>query len=40
MKVFTSIKSTVTGVVEHILVSNGTAVEYGQALFLIRPDGK
>jgi acetyl-CoA carboxylase biotin carboxyl carrier protein len=40
MKVFTSIKSTVTGVVERILVSNGTAVEYGQALFLIRPDGK
>ena len=40
MKVFTSIKSTVAGVVERILAGNGTAVEYGQTLFLIRPDGK
>jgi acetyl-CoA carboxylase biotin carboxyl carrier protein len=38
MKVFTSIKSTVAGVVEKVLVTNGAAVEYGQPLFLIRPE--
>jgi acetyl-CoA carboxylase biotin carboxyl carrier protein len=38
MKVFTSIKSTVAGTVERILVANGVPVEYGQPLFLIRPD--
>lgn len=38
MKVFASVKSDIAGVVERILVANGQAVEYGQALFLIRPD--
>jgi acetyl-CoA carboxylase biotin carboxyl carrier protein len=38
MKVFTSIKSHVAGAVERILIDNGVPVEYGQPLFLIRPD--
>lgn len=37
MKVFTSIKTDIAGVVERILVSNGQFVEFGQALFLVRP---
>jgi acetyl-CoA carboxylase biotin carboxyl carrier protein len=40
MKVFTSVKTDVAGVVERILVSNGQFVEFGQPLFLIRPQGK
>ena len=39
MKVFTSVKTETQGVIEKILVSNGQFVEFGQALFLIRPDG-
>jgi acetyl-CoA carboxylase biotin carboxyl carrier protein len=39
MKVFTSIKTEIAGVIERILVSNGEFVEFGQPLFLIRPDG-
>ncbi len=39
MKVFTSIKSEIAGVIERILVSNGEFVEFGQPLFLVRPDG-
>jgi acetyl-CoA carboxylase biotin carboxyl carrier protein len=39
MKVFTSVKTETQGVVEKILVSNGQFVEFGQPLFLIRPDG-
>jgi acetyl-CoA carboxylase biotin carboxyl carrier protein len=38
MKVFASVKSDVAGVVEKILIANGESVEYGQALFFIRPD--
>jgi len=38
MKVFTSIKSEMAGVIERISVCNGQFVEYGQTLFLIRPD--
>lgn len=38
MKVFASVKSEIPGTVETILVGNGESVEYGQALFLIRPD--
>ena len=38
MKVFTSIKTEVAGTVEQILVSNGEFVEFGQPLYLIRPD--
>ncbi len=37
MKVFNEIKAEVTGVVERVLVQNGTAVEFGQRLFLVRP---
>ena len=38
MKVFASIKSETAGVVERILVSNGEFVEFGQPLFLLRPN--
>jgi acetyl-CoA carboxylase biotin carboxyl carrier protein len=39
MKVFTSIKTEIAGTIERILVSSGDFVEFGQPLFLIRPDG-
>jgi acetyl-CoA carboxylase biotin carboxyl carrier protein len=39
MKVFTSVKTETAGVIERILVSNGEFVEFGQPLFLLRPDG-
>ena len=39
MKVFTSIKTEVAGVIEQILVPSGEYVEFGQTLFLTRPDG-
>jgi len=38
MKVFASIKTEIAGVIERILVSNGEFVEFGQPLFLIRPE--
>lgn len=38
MKVFNEIKAETTGTVERILVSNGEAVEFGQKLFLVRPN--
>ena len=38
MKVFASIKTEVAGTVEKILVTNGQFVEFGQALFLVRPE--
>src|SRR5882757_7481614 len=38
MKVFASIKTEAAGTVEKILVTNGQFVEFGQALFLIRPE--
>ena len=37
MKVFNEIKSEVTGTVERMLVKNGEAVEFGQKLFLVKP---
>lgn len=37
MKVFSEIKAETAGTVERILVSNGQAVQYGQALFMVRP---
>ena len=37
MKVFNEIKAEVAGLVERILVKNAEAVEYGQPLFLVRP---
>jgi acetyl-CoA carboxylase biotin carboxyl carrier protein len=39
MKVFASIKTESAGVIERILVTNGQFVEFGQTLFLLRPDG-
>jgi acetyl-CoA carboxylase biotin carboxyl carrier protein len=38
MKVFASIKTETAGVVERILVSSGEFVEFGQPLFLLRPN--
>ena len=38
MKVFTSIKTECAGVIERILVTNGDFVEFGQPLFLLRPE--
>jgi acetyl-CoA carboxylase biotin carboxyl carrier protein len=38
MKVFASIKTETAGVIERILVTNGEFVEFGQPLFLLRPD--
>lgn len=38
MKVFNEIKAEVSGTVEKVLVQNGTAVEFGQKLFLVRPN--
>ncbi len=37
MKVFNEIKAEVSGTVEKIAVKNAEAVEYGQALFYVRP---
>jgi acetyl-CoA carboxylase biotin carboxyl carrier protein len=38
MKVFTSIKTEIAGTIERVLVANGQFVEFGQPLFLIRPE--
>ena len=38
MKVFTSIKTEIAGTIEQIMVGNGDFVEFGQTLFLLRPD--
>lgn len=38
MKVFSEIKAEAAGTIERVLVSNGQSVEYGQALFLVRPN--
>jgi acetyl-CoA carboxylase biotin carboxyl carrier protein len=38
MKVFNEIKAETTGTIERILVTNGEAVEFGQKLFLVRPN--
>jgi acetyl-CoA carboxylase biotin carboxyl carrier protein len=38
MKVFTSVKAEIAGVIERILVSNGEFVEFGQPLLLLRPE--
>jgi acetyl-CoA carboxylase biotin carboxyl carrier protein len=38
MKVFASIKTETAGVIERILVTNGEFVEFGQPLFLLRPN--
>ena len=38
MKVMNEIKAETSGAIAEILVTNGQAVEYGQALFRVRPD--
>lgn len=38
MKVFNEIKSEVAGTIEKILVKNAEPVEFGQPLFVVRPD--
>ena len=38
MKVFASIKTETAGTIERILVKNGDFVEFGQPLFLLRPE--
>ena len=38
MKVFNEIRSEMSGTVEKILAKNATPVEFGQPLFVIRPD--
>jgi acetyl-CoA carboxylase biotin carboxyl carrier protein len=38
MKVFASIKTETAGTIEKVLVTNGEFVEFGQPLFLLRPN--
>jgi len=38
MKVFNEIKAECAGTIERVLVKNGDAVEFGQQLFVVRPD--
>ena len=39
MKVFNAVKSGVRGVIAEICVQGGEFVEYGQTLFLVKPEG-
>jgi acetyl-CoA carboxylase biotin carboxyl carrier protein len=39
MKVFNAVKSGVRGTIAQVAVENGQFIEYGQTLFLVRPDG-
>lgn len=38
MKVMNEIKAEISGTIEKLCVSNGEAVEFGQALFKVKPD--
>jgi acetyl-CoA carboxylase biotin carboxyl carrier protein len=38
MKVFNEIRAEVSGTIEKVLTANAEAVEFGQALFAVRPD--
>ena len=38
MKVFNEIKAECAGTIERVLVKNGDAIEFGQQLFVVRPD--
>ena len=38
MKIFNEIKAECQGTVEKVMVNNGDAVDFGQPLFLVRPD--
>lgn len=37
MKIFNEIKAECAGTIEKVLVSNGDSVEFGQAMFVVRP---
>lgn len=39
MKVFTAVTAGVAGIVEEALAGDAEGVEYGEPLFLVRPDG-
>lgn len=39
MKVFNTVPSGISGTIERRLVENGDFVEFGQPIFLVRPDG-
>ena len=38
MKVFNEIKAGVTGTIRRVMAGNESAVEYGQPLFMVKPD--
>jgi acetyl-CoA carboxylase biotin carboxyl carrier protein len=38
MKVFTSVKAGVSGRIAEVLIAENSMVEYGQPLFMIKPD--
>tara|TARA_Y100000590_G_scaffold426937_1_gene536593 strand:- start:65 stop:520 length:456 start_codon:yes stop_codon:yes gene_type:complete len=38
MKLFNEIESEISGTIEKVCLENGDAVEFGQALFLVRPN--
>lgn len=38
MKVFNEVQAGVSGTIERVLVENGDPVEFGQKLFLVRPN--
>ena len=38
MKLFNEIESEINGTIEKICIENGDAVEFGQTLFLVRPN--
>jgi len=38
MKVMNEIKAEISGVIVDVVTANGSAVEYGQVLFKVRPD--
>lgn len=38
MKVFNEIQAETSGTIQKVLVSDGQAVEYGQALYLVKPE--
>jgi acetyl-CoA carboxylase biotin carboxyl carrier protein len=38
MKIFNEIKAECSGTIQKVLVKNGEAVEFGQTLFLVKPD--
>jgi acetyl-CoA carboxylase biotin carboxyl carrier protein len=38
MKVFNEIRAEMSGTIEKILVKNEQAVEFGTALYVVRPD--